>query len=199
MNLRTFLGAISASVLVLVPHVARGESLGILTLDGLSFIAFEGEQNVALPSGSSVRFRFENPSENSAAFTISPSDVTIPPIPMAGGATLTYALSSPATGMMRRVAGALEIDFEASITASVSSEQGQGSATYALRFTTRQATATSVDGKDSVAVEGMPVVPGPRYVQIVGGATNRPDALPAPGAAVYAVLSGSFNSLPDLP
>ncbi|MDJ0868269.1 MAG: hypothetical protein QNK03_19340 [Myxococcota bacterium] len=45
----------------------------------------------------------------------------------------------------------------------------------------------------------MPVVQGPNYVRLVGAATNEPDAYPQPGTAAYAVPSGSFDWIPELP
>lgn len=52
-------------------------------------------------------------------------------------------------------------------------------------------------GEDAVAVEGMRVVEGPNFVQLVGATTNRSDAAIEPGAAAYGVLSGSFDSIPS--
>jgi hypothetical protein len=45
----------------------------------------------------------------------------------------------------------------------------------------------------------MRLVEGARYVQLVGATTNRADANPGPGAAVTAVLSGTFDAMPSLP
>jgi len=42
----------------------------------------------------------------------------------------------------------------------------------------------------------MRVVEGAWYGQIVGATTNRENAFPEPGAAVYTVLSGIFDRLP---
>lgn len=43
---------------------------------------------------------------------------------------------------------------------------------------------------------GARVGEGAWYTQIVGAATNRATAFPEPGAAVYTVLSGSFDQMP---
>ena len=42
----------------------------------------------------------------------------------------------------------------------------------------------------------MRLVNGVWYAQIVGATTNEENAFPAPGAAVYTVLSGSFDQVP---
>jgi hypothetical protein len=42
----------------------------------------------------------------------------------------------------------------------------------------------------------MRLVEGARYGQIVGATTNKDNAFPEPGAAVYTVLSGSFDRVP---
>jgi hypothetical protein len=49
-----------------------------------------------------------------------------------------------------------------------------------------------------LAIDGTPVEAG-NHVRLVGAATNRQDAFPGPGEAVYAILSGSFDWLPEGP
>ena len=118
---------------------------------------------------------------------------------MQADTTLHYALASGSTGTIRKTASGLQISFVASLRASLEAPGGGGTTNYALLFTTQSALATSADGSQTVQVQGTPVVQGPNYVQLVGGATNQPDAFPGPGAAVYGVLSGSFDRIPDLP
>jgi hypothetical protein len=67
---------------------------------------------------------------------------------------------------------------------------------YRLRFTTGTAEATNATQTETVAVEGSAVATS-NHVRLVGAATNDPDAFPAPGEAVYAVLSGTFDWLPS--
>jgi hypothetical protein len=40
------------------------------------------------------------------------------------------------------------------------------------------------------------IADGVWYGQLVGTATNKSDAYPGPGAAVYTVLSGRFDAVP---
>ena len=47
-----------------------------------------------------------------------------------------------------------------------------------------------------IRVDGMRVNEGNWYVQIVGGTTNKDEAFPAPGTAVYTILSGIFAGVP---
>ena len=56
--------------------------------------------------------------------------------------------------------------------------------------------ASNAQHTDSVSVRGMRLVDGVWYAQIVGATTNKENAYPAPGAAVYTVLSGSFDQVP---
>ena len=68
--------------------------------------------------------------------------------------------------------------------------------TYPIPFTTETAAASNAQRTDSVSVSGMRLVDGVWYAQIVGATTNKENAYPAPGAAVYTVLSGSFDQVP---
>ena len=45
-------------------------------------------------------------------------------------------------------------------------------------------------------MNGLNLVDGVWYGQIVGATTNKENAFPEPGAAVYTVLSGSFDQVP---
>jgi len=190
---------ILALACLVLPLPASSETTGTLVLDGLSFISFEGYENVPLPPGSSLRFHFGDVSGSMAPFSLAPSDVTIPSIELRPGLQLTYALVSGATGTIQRMNGELHVEFLATVRASLAGPDEGGARDYALRFTTRQTSATNAAQTETIEVDGSPVIPGPNYVQIVAGATNQPDAFPGPGAAVYGVLSGSFDTLPQLP
>jgi hypothetical protein len=169
-----------------------------LALDGLSFIAFEGFENLSLPGGSAIRFRFDRSNaDGSASFTIEPGDVTIPPIALGDDMTLEYGLASTASGILRKGETRREIQFQAIVQVRLRSAEGESASSYAVSFTTQEATATNAARTRTVEVEGASLVPGPNYVQLVGAATNRSDAIPGPGAAVYAVLSGSFDWIPE--
>ena len=67
---------------------------------------------------------------------------------------------------------------------------------YAISFTTEGAAASDAQRTHSVAVNGIRLVESGRYAQIVGATTNPENAYPEPGAAVYTVLSGSFDRVP---
>jgi hypothetical protein len=178
---------------------ARAEtSTGTLTLDGLSFVSFEDEEVLRIPSGSTLRFHFgERASDGSIPFTLGPEDVEIAPIPMpTGGGTLQYRLVSTASGTIRPTESGRRMEFTASIAASLERPEGSGTFTYIVPFTTEAAEAPNSARTDSVETAGMRLVEGARYVQLVGATTNRTNAFPKPGAAVYTVLSGSFDRLP---
>jgi len=174
------------------------EAIGTFQLDALSFISF-GDQQFLLPaSGSTIRFRFGTPNEDgSVPFKIQPGDVSIAPIPLPSGqGTLKYSLVATAFGFMRPAGEGRRIEFNAAVAATLDAPEGSGSYTYAVPFTTETAAASNVQHTDSVAVTGMRLVNGVWYAQIVGATTNQENAFPEPGAAVYTVLSGSFDRVP---
>ncbi len=62
--------------------------------------------------------------------------------------------------------------------------------------TTETAAASDSLGQTTVQRLGVRLIDGVWYVQIVGATTNKVNAFPAPGTAVYSVLSGQFDQLP---
>lgn len=194
------LSLLVGSVLIVTAAASSEPTAGTLSLDALSFVSFDGAQNFPIPAGSTIRFEFGDVIGGQASFTIDPSDVAIAPIPLGDNdAVLLYRLASGSTGIVRRVDGSTRIEFSATIQASTVSSAGSSANLYSLVFTTETAVASNATQTEQIEVEGVRVVPGPNYVQLVGGATNQPDAIPRPGTAVYAVLSGTFDWFPSLP
>jgi hypothetical protein len=182
--------------------VRAQEVVATLALDSLSFVSFGDREMLGIPAGSTVRFRFGAPSRDGGVpFTIQPGDVAIGPIPLpAQRGDLLYGLAGPASGTLRRGDdGRFVIEFSATVSATLSSLEGGGTNTYPVRFTTEKAVAQAGDGSAPIAVEGMRVVSGARSVQLVAGATNQANSLIEPKAAVYTVLSGTFDRLPATP
>jgi hypothetical protein len=171
--------------------------IGTLTLDGLSFISFGDREVLSIPSGSTIRFHFGKPSGGDVPFTISPDDVSIAPIPVPSqDGTLLYTLALPASGWLRGSPDGLKVEFAASIRATLLAPEGGGTLSYSMPFTTESLVARSLEGDVEIAARGARLVKAARYVQLVGVAANRANARPEPGAAVYTVLSGSFDRLP---
>jgi len=174
------------------------ETVSTFTLDGLSFISF-GDQEIVLPdSGSTLKFRFGDPNpDGSIPFTIRPEDVSIDPVALPdGGGTLTYALASQATGVMSPTSEGRKLTFTATVSATLDSPTSKGTFDYAIPFTTEAAAASNATGSETLNVTGMRLVDGVWYGQIVGATTNKENAFPEPGTAVYSVLSGSFDQVP---
>lgn len=184
-----------------LPSVADAESaVATLRLDGLSYVSFEGKETYALPEGGQIRFQFDKVSGDSVSFRIQPSDVAIPAIRLPDGSELHYGLASSTSGSLRRgTDGQLVMSFPATIVATRTGPEGAGTTSYGLQFTTETARAASADGTRAVEIQGMRLVEAARYVQLVGAVTNRAAAYPAPGAAVSAVLSGTFDELLPIP
>jgi hypothetical protein len=174
------------------------ETVGTFRLDGLSFVSF-GDQHFLFPAtGSTIRFHFGSANaDGSIPFTIRPEDVSIAPIPLPSGqGTLRYSLVAPAFGFVRPTETGRRLEFNAAIGATLDAPEGSGTYTYPIPFTTETAAASNVERTNSVSVSGMRLVDGVWYAQIVGATTNEENAYPAPGAAVYTVLSGSFDYVP---
>lgn len=171
------------------------DSVATLWLDSDSYISYSDSEQVRIPEGSSLRFSLGSPaSDGSIRITVDPGDVSIAPIPIAEGAAIAYTLAETAVGNVRATAAGAEIDLVAKLVASLRGRPEVPPVMYELRFTTGRAQAKGSDGRDAVAVDGTPAAP--QSVQLVGAATNRSDAYPGPGEAVYAFLSGRFDRLP---
>ena len=194
----TWIALLALGVIVASRAVSAEETLGTFRLDGLSFVSFGDREVLVLPTGSTIVFRFGKPSEDgTVGFTIEPGDVSIAPIPLPSGkGTLKYQLAAPAFGFVRPTENGRKIEFNASVAATLDAPEGSGTYKYAMSFTTEAASASNAQRTDSVAVSGMRLVQGAGYAQIVGATTNKENAYPEPGAAVYAVLSGSFDRVP---
>ena len=155
-----------------------------------------------MASGSTVEFQFGTPNpDGSIPFSISPSGLAIAPIDLpSGGGTLAYGLAGVANGIILPAADGHIIQFSANVTATLDSPSVEsGTFTYGMPFTTETASATDVLGQITVERTGVRLIEGVWYAQIVGATTNRENAFPAPGTAVYSVLSGRFDQLPIAP
>ena len=199
-TMKWILRAAGALVLSIVPvQAVAEETTATLQLDGLSYVSFGGSENYSLPSGSSIRFRFGDRLGTSIPLTIAQADVSIAPIDLGEGATLSYGISGPASGSLRREDdGSLVLSFSATVVAALEGTDNNGSKTYPVLFTTESATARNLGGAIAAEMSGMRMVEGARSVQLVGAATNKENAFPAPGTGVMALLSGTFDRLPAL-
>jgi hypothetical protein len=187
---------------VLAAASARSDELvATLTLDGLSFVSFQDEETIPLPSGSTIRFRFAAPqSSEAAAFTIRPEDVSIEPVSLSNGRSLRYGMSGPATGSVRKAGAEWILQFQGEISATLQKDgEDAGTSVYSIPFTTETVSASNLMRTESVEVTGLRLVDGAWYAQIVGATVNERNAYPKPGAAVYTVLSGTFDRFPPMP
>jgi hypothetical protein len=199
-SIRLVLWTLSLSLLMPVVAARAEPQVGTLHLDGLSFVSFGNQQLFSIPLGSAIQFEFEAPREDgSVPFTIHPSGVAIEPIPMSGDyRELRYSLASSASGFVKPAeGGGRRIEFTASVRATLVAENGEvGSYTYTVPFTTEDLVVDDTEGDVRLAVSGMRVGGNHGYVQIVGAVTNREQAFPEPGTAVYTILSGRFDRIP---
>lgn len=195
-NRLSLVAAFSALLLFAAP-AASEETVGTLTLDGFSFISFGDEEVLPIPSGATIRFRFGEPAaDGSIPFTIRPEDVSIPPISSSSG-TLEYGIGAPVSGTLRPTESGRRMTFTAKINAKlIRSDGSSGTIVYTMPFSTESASATNLAQTDSVSVTGMRMVEGAWYVALVGATVNKENAYPKPGAAVYTVLSGTFDQVP---
>lgn len=180
---------------------AFAETNSIFTTDELSFISFGDTEVVPIPVGSTIKFRFGEPAaDGSVPFTIQPGDVDIAPIELGGQrGRLAYKIQSVASGTLSPTPSGHRLAFQARVRATLVRAGGGGSFDYVMPFTTDEATARSLDGSQTLSTYGMRVVDGVWFAQIVGATTNKRNAFPEPGAAVYTVLSGEFDTFPEVP
>lgn len=176
---------------------ASAETISTLSLDGLSFVSFQDEEILSFPSSSTICFHFGEPlADGVIPFAIQPSDVTIPDIPLGGGRSLRYELGQAASGVMRPTVDGRVIEFTAAVNATLLEDGEAGTFTYTMPFTTETVAATNLAGSLTIEITGLRLEDGTWYAQIVGATVNKVNAFPEPGAAVYTVLSGSFDQLP---
>lgn len=181
------------------PSRTAAETISTLTTDALSFISFHGEETLLIPSGTTLRLRFgeENP-DGSIPFKITSSDLEMPPVDLPSeGRRLIYRLKDRASGVMRETEQGRQIDFTADVQVAFEHEGHQSSHSYRMHFTTETESARERFGDAAISVTGLRAVEGVWYTQLVGATTNASKAVPAPGAAVYTVLSGRFDQLPS--
>ncbi len=147
-------------------------------------------------AGGRVTFHFGAAQQDgSIPFSIGPDDVSIPEISLSSGETLRYSLASTSSGRLVPSATGHLVEFNATLTATLTQGEEAGTLRYAVPFTTETASASS--GGYSVQVTGVRIVPAVRYTQLVGATVNKPVAMPKPGTAVYTVHSASFDQLPQ--
>lgn len=200
-NIRSsrFMGLSLVAIAMLLSTNASGQMTGTLTLDSLSFISFQDQQILSLPAGSTLEFQFGQPNANGTIpFSISPTGLSIAPIGLPSSAgSLLYGLAGTATGLVVPTTDGHIIRFSANVTASLQdSGTRSGTYTYPMLFTTETTAATDVLGQTTVERTGVRLIDGVWYIQLVAATTNNENAFPAPGMAVYSVLSGQFDQLP---
>lgn len=195
--MRTFVAILVACLGI--STVSNAQTTSTLSLDGSSFVSFGNQEIFSIPLGSSIVFEFGSPNaEGEVPFTIQPSGVTIPAIPMGTGDNeLRYTLSSSTTGVMTPTPTGRRINFTAPLRATIVSPDGtSGYYDYSIPITTETAEAQDIAGALQIEITGLRLLDSIWYCQLVGGTTNRENAFPEPGTAVYAVLNGTFDQVP---
>jgi hypothetical protein len=192
--------ALATMLMMLGPAVASAELVATMTLDGLSFVSFQDEEVLPIPSGSTIRFRFSDSLKSgSIPFTIGQDDVSIAPISLPDGRSLRYALAEPAAGTVSKNGEAWVLQFNATVSATLEENGRSRTLTYSMPFTTETVKASNLPDTRKVEVTGSRVVEGAWYTQVVGATANKSEAYPKPGSAVYTVLSGHFDAFPVKP
>jgi hypothetical protein len=195
MIVRAFTPLLTTALLLTTPALAD-ETIATLTLDGLSFISFGDEEVLPIAPGGTLRFHLQTPSaDGSVPFTIGIGDVNLAEVDSSQGA-LKYALAAPTSGVIQKTADGRKIEFTAAVTVTLTGPSESGTFTYTIPFSTESAAATDLSGQHTVSRTGARLVEGVWYVQLVGATTNKENAFPEPGAAVYTVLSGQFDTIP---
>jgi hypothetical protein len=178
---------------------AAQETVAALTLDGNSFVSIEDQEVYPIPAGVVIPFHFAAPDAGGrSAVRIDPADVGRAKLPLGHPRDkLWIDLVEPATGLLRPTSdGRAVVEFQVRLLVTLDERQSSGSKEITLRFTTESTDASSADGSTTVRVGGTRLDPVSRNVRFVAARTNAPDDIPGPGAAVYVVLSGAFDTLP---
>ena len=177
--------------------LASADSVSTFTLDALSHVSFGTAEILYLPSGSTIRFHFAEPAaDGSVAFTISPADVSMEPADVPGGGSMQYRIAGPTSGVMTQTSEGRRISFYATVVADLETPNVTGAFNYSMTFTTEAVAAQNSTGTETVARTGLRLIDGVWYGQLVAATTNKDNAFPEPGAAVYTVLSGAFDQIP---
>jgi hypothetical protein len=187
---------------VLVQPAQAGELAAKLNLDGLSLLSFDDTWNYSLPTQGTITFRFANPdARGGVPFTIRPEDFAIPRFALSSSKeTLTLGLALPASGVLRRGPNRRPIlEFDALVSGTLDRPTGSKSGTFSVSFTTETAVAHDLTGSRVLQIPGMRIDEASRSVQLVATTTAEADDAPRPGALIYAILSGRFDRLPELP
>lgn len=201
LSLGALLAWAAAAAASLVPEATTAELVSTLTLDGLSFVSFQDREVYSIPSGGTIKFHFPSlEGEGSIPLSLSPADAALGPMMIRGGeGAMTFELVGPATGAVRPGAnGDLIFELGAQVRVTLTHPEQGGSKEIPVHFSTETKESVSLDGQDKVTVTGMRVHPAARAIQLVGTSTNAANDYPGPGVAVYVVLSGTFDQLPQL-
>ncbi len=171
-----------------------------LTLDGLSFVSFQDKEIYSIPAGSTIRFQFGTPNLGSVPVAIKPTDVEMGPLALPDGrGTMRFALAEGAAGWARLGGeGGVIVEFVGEVLVMLQHPEQGGSKRIRVRFTTETAEGWNLGGTEKVSKTGMRMSPAARAIQLVGATTNAANDYPEPGAAVYVVLSGTFDQFPSL-
>jgi hypothetical protein len=191
-----------ALLLLLSPIPARSEEWKTkLVLDGLSYFSFGDEQVFSIPVGTEIVFRFpDRPAAESIPVEIHPDDLNLPAVSLRKtGEAFQFGLAAPARGTLQLTKdGLATMSFDARIRVQLDHPTEPGMQEVSIRFTTEASSARSLDGARSIAVSGMRLHPNARAVQLVGTRSGQASDYPVAGAPISAVLSGVFDSLPEL-
>ncbi len=185
----------------IAPNATAAELVATLTLDGLSFVSFQDQEVYSIPSGGTIKFHFAAlAGEESIPVSLGPADVAVEPMTIRGGeGSMRFEVVGPATGTVRLGPdGNLILDLGAKIRVTLIHPDQGGSKEIGVHFSTETKETVSLDGTDKITVSGMRAHPSARGIQLVGTSTNAANDYPGPGAAVYVVLSGAFDQLPNL-
>jgi hypothetical protein len=174
------------------------ERTGTLTLDSLSYLSFDDEEFVPIPAGTRIRFRFGEADERgSVPFTIAREDLSLPQLALSNRRSLSVGLSAPGEGSVRRAPNrALVVELHALVETRLDRQAEAG--VHSLRFTTETALARNLARTRTLRVSGMRLDASTRAVQLVATTTGARED-PKPGAAIYVLLSGTFDAIPEVP
>lgn len=198
--MRTLLVAgLCLGVLVLGAAAGAQESVATLTLDDNSIVSFEETEAYSVQPGTTIRFQFSATTvEGRTAVWIALSDLSVGPLTLrSSDEKLLFSLAAPATGVVSRAEdGSLSVEMKALVNITLVQPEGSSMKTIPLRFTTETAEGQNLSGTTRVSLSGARLDPSTRAIELVGTSATPENGYPVPDAAVYVILSGTFDQLP---
>jgi hypothetical protein len=169
----------------------------VFTLNALSHVSFDDQLVLPIAAGEKLHLlSYPHQDGSAAALRVPRAGLGTRSVSIPGGSRLfAVELLGQGKGAMRSDEnGSLVIELD--LVVRLESEAGRRD--WPLHLTTEGVESWNAQGTKRFAVEGSRVDPASKVVQLVGSTSAGTDNEVARGAAIYLVLSGTFDRVPSL-